>query len=185
MTVLVLYHARLDTGTDCTASIVWCPFLQEAAGGPKKRWDLDRVTALTSLQYLENVRSTPGASKLQNTCSSYLQKGLLKAAFPSRVTSKKKTDVEVLLGCIAALRTAMQPTVTHRVAWSVCLLVCHSSEPCKNGWTDRDAVGFRTRVDPRNHVLHGGCRSGFGLVWVQHGSKSPHVKTQFLGEGHA
>jgi len=37
----------------------------------------------------------------------------------------------------------MRPIVTDRVrvAWSVCLSVCHtSSEPCKTGRTDRDAV---------------------------------------------
>jgi len=38
----------------------------------------------------------------------------------------------------------MRPIVTDRVAWfvglSVCLSVCHTSELCKNGWTDRDAV---------------------------------------------
>ena len=52
----------------------------------------------------------------------------------------------------------MRPTDTDRVAWSVvvCLSVCHSSEPCKNGSTDRDAVYARTRVDPRNYVVDGG-----------------------------
>ena len=34
----------------------------------------------------------------------------------------------------------MRPIVTDRVEWSVCRSVCHSSEPCKNGRTDRDAV---------------------------------------------
>jgi len=34
----------------------------------------------------------------------------------------------------------MRPIVTDRVALSVCRSVCHSSEPCKNRWTDRDAV---------------------------------------------
>ena len=42
----------------------------------------------------------------------------------------------------------------------------HSSEPCKNGWTDRDAVLW-TALGPRNHVLDG----------VQ----IPHVKGQFWG----
>jgi len=27
----------------------------------------------------------------------------------------------------------MRPIVTGRVAWSVCQLVCHDREPCKNG----------------------------------------------------
>jgi len=38
----------------------------------------------------------------------------------------------------------MRPIVTDGVAWSVCLSVgwsfCHNLEPCKNGWTDRDAI---------------------------------------------
>jgi len=34
----------------------------------------------------------------------------------------------------------MRPIVTDRVAWSVGLLICHTSEPCKNGWSDRDTV---------------------------------------------
>ena len=40
----------------------------------------------------------------------------------------------------AYIRTYMRSIVTDRVAWSVGRSVCHSSEPCKNGWTDRDAV---------------------------------------------
>jgi len=37
----------------------------------------------------------------------------------------------------------MQPIVTDGVAWSVSRVgrsVCHNLEPCKNSWTDRDAV---------------------------------------------
>jgi len=34
----------------------------------------------------------------------------------------------------------LQPIVTNRVAWSIGQSVCHTSEPCKNGWTDRFAV---------------------------------------------
>jgi len=43
----------------------------------------------------------------------------------------------------------MQPIVTDRVAWSVCLSVCHSSEPCKN----KMLFGLRTQVGRGNHVL--------------------------------
>jgi len=34
----------------------------------------------------------------------------------------------------------MRPIATDGVTWSVCLSVGHAREPCKNGWTDRDAV---------------------------------------------
>jgi len=34
----------------------------------------------------------------------------------------------------------MRSIVTDREAWSVGLSVCHTSEPCKNGCTDPDAV---------------------------------------------
>ena len=58
-------------------------------------------------------------------------------------------------GRITILRTYTRPLVTDRVAWSVCRSVCHTSEPYKNGWTDRDAFGLRTLLAPRNHVLGG------------------------------
>jgi len=48
----------------------------------------------------------------------------------------------------------MRHIVTDGVAWSVCL-VCHSCEPCKNGWTDQGAIWVWTWVGPRNHVLDG------------------------------
>jgi len=53
----------------------------------------------------------------------------------------------------------MRPTVTDRVAWSVGLSVCHTSELPLNFAKSAEAMeipfGFRTRVGPRNHVLHG------------------------------
>jgi len=33
-------------------------------------------------------------------------------------------------------------SVGRLVSRSVCLSVCHSNEPCKNGWTDQDAIWF-------------------------------------------
>jgi len=39
------------------------------------------------------------------------------------------------------------------VCRSVCLSVYHTSEPCKNGWTDRDADWVVDSGGPRNHVL--------------------------------
>jgi len=53
----------------------------------------------------------------------------------------------------------MWPIVTDRVAWSVCLSVYHTSEPCKNVCTDRDAVYVEDSGEPkspRNHELDGG-----------------------------
>jgi len=38
----------------------------------------------------------------------------------------------------------------------VCRSVYHSSEPCKNSWTDRDAVWVQDSGWPKNHVLDGG-----------------------------
>ena len=59
---------------------------------------------------------------------------------------------------------------THMPWWSVGLSVCHSSEPCKNSWTDWDAVSgnFRTLVGPRNHVLDG-RPDGKGQYWGESG----------------
>ena len=54
----------------------------------------------------------------------------------------------------------MRDIATDGVAWSVYVSVCvcvsvdHVCEPCKNGWTERDAVWGLTHVSTiRNHVL--------------------------------
>jgi len=47
----------------------------------------------------------------------------------------------------------MQPIVTDRVAWSV----CHSREPFKNGWTDRDAIWHGLRWAKGSMCQMGGC----------------------------
>jgi len=44
----------------------------------------------------------------------------------------------------------------YKLSSMVCLSVCHSSEPCKNGWTHQMPFALRTRVGPVNHVLDGG-----------------------------
>ena len=42
------------------------------------------------------------------------------------------------------------------VCRSVYRSVCHTSQPCKDGCTDRDAVWVLGSDGPRNHVLDGG-----------------------------
>ena len=49
----------------------------------------------------------------------------------------------------------------------ICLCVCHGREPCKNCWTDRDAVSPVDLAGPRNHALDG--------------AQIPHRKRQFWG----
>ena len=63
----------------------------------------------------------------------------------------------------------MWPSVRDRVAWFVGLSVCHTSKPCRNGWTDRDAVWFEDLGWPNQHC-------------VRWGSRSPYGKGQFSGE---
>jgi len=63
----------------------------------------------------------------------------------------------------------MQPVVTDRVAWSFGRFVCHTSEPCKNGRTDQDAVWVEKLGGPKEHVLDGVqitayCKSFLSLV---------------------
>jgi len=63
-----------------------------------------------------------------------------------------------LLCRIAVLRTYVRPIVTDRVAWSVSLSVdvsvSHTSDPSKTAEAIELPFGLRTRVRPRNHVLH-------------------------------
>jgi len=46
---------------------------------------------------------------------------------------------------------------------SVCLCVrWHNRKPCRNGWTDWDAVWDVNLQGPRNHVVGGGARNSLG-----------------------
>jgi len=64
---------------------------------------------------------------------------------------------------------------------SVGLSVCHTCEPCKNGWTDRDVVWLRTRVGPGNHVLDLGLDPQW--QWAVFGEEEPIVSiATFCGE---
>jgi len=63
-----------------------------------------------------------------------------------------------------------QPIATNRVAWSVCLSVCHVIDPCKMAKSIEVLFGWLTRVGPRNRI-HMGPRSPtgrgnfWGVVW--------------------
>jgi len=54
----------------------------------------------------------------------------------------------------------MRPIVTDRIAWSVGRSVCHTSEPRKNGWTDRDAVWVEDSGGGPDPPLEGATFSG-------------------------
>ena len=58
---------------------------------------------------------------------------------------------------------------TDRVAWSVTQSVCNDREPCKNGWTNRDAI---------YGVDSGGPKEPSIRWW----SRSPHVNEQVWGQ---
>jgi len=67
----------------------------------------------------------------------------------------KQQFYAILLGRIATVATVDAAYCYNRssvVCVSVCLSVGHVREPCKNGWTNRDAVG---ELGPSNHTLDG------------------------------
>ena len=53
----------------------------------------------------------------------------------------------------------MLPIATDVTRSVGCVLVSLTDIPCKNGWTDQDAVWGLTLVGPRNHILYGGWDS--------------------------
>ena len=69
-----------------------------------------------------------------------------------------------LLGHFAVLPTKMRSVITDRVVWSDGLSVCDSSEPCKNGWTDPDAVWDLDSGGPKKALL-GGVHTG-ATWWI-------------------
>jgi len=64
--------------------------------------------------------------------------------------------------------TTLLTVATHGISWSVCLSVGHVREPCKNVWTDRDAVWGAESGGPKE-------------LCIRLGSRSPKGKGQFLG----
>jgi len=56
----------------------------------------------------------------------------------------------------------MLPIVTNGVAWSVNLPVCHTSEPCKNGSSDRDAVWVEDSGGPKELCVRWGSTFQMG-----------------------
>jgi len=60
---------------------------------------------------------------------------------------------------VAWLCTYMQLIVTDRVAWSVCRSVCHSSEPCNDGFTSRHTVWVLDLIGPKGSSVRLGYRS--------------------------
>jgi len=62
------------------------------------------------------------------------------------------------------------------VCRSVCLSVCHTSEPCKNGHTDRDTVWFGDLGGPKEPCIRWGSRSPMGRGNFEGGKGRPIVK---------
>ena len=60
----------------------------------------------------------------------------------------------------------------YRPSSVVCPSVCHTSEPCENGWTDRGAVWVVDLAGPMESCVRWGLRSPYG-------------KGQFWGKGSA
>ena len=71
-------------------------------------------------------------------------------------------DPGFLLGRIAVLRTQMRSIVTDGVTRSVGQSVCHDHEPCKNRYTDRDAVLWPPYVIGQAIIF----LLGYGLGWA-------------------
>ena len=67
--------------------------------------------------------------------------------------------------------TYVDAAYCYRPSSMVCLSVCHTSEPCKNSCTDRDAIWVEDSGGPKEPCVR----------WR---SRSPHGKGQFLGGGH-
>ena len=76
------------------------------------------------------------------------------------------------------MHTQMQPADTDRVAWSVCLSVCHTSELCKNGSTDRDAVWVEDTGWPTKPCIRWGSGPPWEGAFVR-GEREAHCKVSY------
>jgi len=69
--------------------------------------------------------------------------------------------------------TYVDAAYSYRPSSVVCLSVCHTSEPCKNGCTNRAAIWVEDLGGPGNHVLGGGPdppweAANFWGEWASH-----------------
>jgi len=85
-------------------------------------------------------------------CGLGFAQGILHGSIHWRHLLNYSDHLLLLLGRVTILRAQMRSIATERVAWSVGLPVglsgCHSSEPCKNGSTDQDAVWVENSGGP-------------------------------------
>jgi len=58
--------------------------------------------------------------------------------------------------------TYVDAVYCYRLSSVVCRSVCHTSEPCKKGWTDRDAVWVEDLGGPKGPCIRWGFRSPMG-----------------------
>jgi len=61
-----------------------------------------------------------------------------------------------------------QPIAIDRIAWSVCLSVCHIREPRKNGSTDRDTIWMVDSGGPKDPCVRWGQHLPWewAILWV-------------------
>ena len=69
----------------------------------------------------------------------------------------------------------MQAIVTNWVVQSVCRSVCHSTESCKNGWTDRDAIWDVNSGGPKEACIRWCPDSAMGMGNFE-GERAAHCK---------
>jgi len=71
--------------------------------------------------------------------------------------------------------TYIDATYCYRPSSVVCPSVCHTSEPCKNGWTDLDAIWVEDSGGPSEPCIRWGSRSPWegSILW---GKGASHCK---------
>jgi len=63
-----------------------------------------------------------------------------------------------------AEKVASPVTALQSLGLSVCRSVCYTTEPCRNGCTDRDAVWVKDLGGPKEPCIRWGSRSPMGRV---------------------
>jgi len=73
-----------------------------------------------------------------------------------RLTVTNKRELLLLVGRIAVLRTYVDAAYCYQPSSVVCRSVCHTSEPCKNGCTDRDVIWVENSGGPKDTCVRWG-----------------------------
>jgi len=163
---LYRYCASLQRSRDSVPPLYWsttvlyCTNVRHLCQVSRLKWQLLRLHGRPQTPFTRyNRLSNPLSNRLYNPdwqpvvwCKrGFRNPSCSRAEVNICIQHQKSTERTI----VTVRRRCGRPIVTHGVVWSVCRSVCHGRDPCKAGWTDRDAVWYADQDRTRNYHAKG------------------------------